>query len=495
MATKTNHGQLGLARWSIYINDGKWFPRDFDVVIIEFLQYALAGKVSKLLISEPRRHGKTTLISKNFVSYFLAHYPNDDVIISSYTQLLASNFGKDVKNILKEYGHLSPYNVELADDSRANNKFNLKHPYTGRVLAVGQAGSIIGFGAGLFIIDDPLKSPKEARSKTVTENLKEWIMGVAKTSLEFRKNGLPPIMIIIAQRLGTNDLHGIIKQNEPVISAKEALEILRAGGKIPEDTWVDLNFPAICEDPEEDLLGRAKGEALWAEQRPIEWLEAERKAMGSFLFNAIYQGNPQERDGPIFKRQWFLNEKGDILPSILIKSDSLPDNPNEMRYWDFAASGDDGDNLASIKTAFFDDKLVVRGILNGKYSASQVLNRFEATTVKDGKDCRIVVEQEPGSMSKLLIKKFRQLEILNDYPRILADKVKDSKLDRSFDLEILAENGKLLFDTDKLTEREIKMIINQLIAFTGEDGGEDDIVDTLTGSARYWKRPRRKVVV
>lgn len=36
-------------------------------------------------------------------------------------------------------------------------------------------------------------------------------------------------------------------------------------------------------------------------------------------------------------------------------------------------------------------------------------------------------------------------------------------------------------------------LIDQLVVFTGEDGGEDDIVDTITGSCRFWTRPRRRV--
>lgn len=495
------HGQLGLVRWGIYINQGAWMPRNFDVVIIKFLQYALAGRVSKLMISEPRRHGKSTLISRNFISYFLAYYPWDDVILSSYTQLLASEFGKQCKNILKEYGHLTPYNVRLAEDSKANNKFNLQKPYTGRMLAVGQAGSILGFGAGLFVVDDPIKSPKEARSRTVHENLQEWIMGVAKTSLEYRKNGLPPIMVVIAQRLATNDLHGIIYENEPVIEATEALTTLDQGGNIPADTWVNINFPALCEDPHSDLVGRKEGEALWPEMRPREWLLSEQKAMGSYLFNAIYQGNPQEREGPVFKREWFLDDKGDILPSLLTNKTILPSKLNEMRYWDFAASGEDGDNLAATQTAYYHDNtnneklLIIRDLLHGQYSSNQVLNRFTTTTIKDGKNCRIMVEQEPGSMSKLLITKFRRLPELNGYPRILSDKVRDSKLDRSFDLEVMAETGRIRFDTDTMRKKTIMKIIMELIGFTGEDGGEDNIVDTLTGSARYWERPRRRIRV
>lgn len=482
-----NHGLLGLGRWSILINEGRWRPRNFDILIIEFLQYALAGKVSKILLSVPRRHGKSTLISKNFASYFLAHFPNENVILSSYSQLLASQFGKDCKNIIKHYGQLSPYNVELAEDSKANNKFSMKKPFVGQMLAVGAAGSIMGFGANLFIVDDPIKSPKEAASTTTQFNLEEWFEGVAKTCLETRSDGRPPIMVVIAQRLHINDLHGIIKNNEPYLSANDALQILRNGGSIDPNTWVDLNLPAICENPAIDPLGRKLNEVLWDEQRSYDWLMAEKSAMGSYLFNAIYQGEPQEREGNVFKREWFLDERGDPLKEILTNSNYLPDTLNEMRYWDFAASGEGGDAAAGFRNAYHDKKLIFRGLIHGKFSAGQMLHKYKTTTIKDTEAILSIIEQEPGSGTKLLIKRFKQEPELKDFT-IKRDKVSVSKLERSFDLEVLAENNRILFDTDMMTIDEIKKVIFELIAFTGEEGGEDNIVDTMTGAARYWAK-------
>ena len=111
-----------------------WAPRDFDLVIIELLEKALQGKVSRILLSVPSRHGKSTLISRNLASYFLAHYPNDKVILSAYSQGLASEFGGQVKDIINHYGYLSKYNVKLSNDSRAKNKFNLDG-YRGQMLA------------------------------------------------------------------------------------------------------------------------------------------------------------------------------------------------------------------------------------------------------------------------------------------------------------------------------------------------------------------------
>lgn len=476
------HGQLGIGRWSILINNGRWRPRNFDILIIELLQYALQGRVSKVLLSVPRRHGKSTLISRNFASYFLSHFPNDNVILSSYSQMLASQFGKDCKNIIKEYGSLSPYHVELAEDSKANNKFNMKSPYVGRMLAVGAAGSIMGFGANLFIIDDPIKSPKEAASKTIQFNLEEWIEGVAKTCLETRTNGLPPIMIVIAQRLNINDLHGIIKKNEPYIGAKKAFEILRKGGSIPPDTWVDFNLPAICEDPTTDLLGRKKDEVLWKEQRSYEWLMAEKKAMGSYLFNAIYQGEPIEREGHIFKRNWFEN--------CIISSKDVPANLPTIRYWDFAASGEEGDSTAGLLTSWNGETLYIMDLVYGKFTASQVERKFKQTTKKDGKHVVQLIEQEPGSGSKILINHLQHDPDLRGHT-ILADKVKENKIVRSFDLEVLSDSRQVKMVNSWWNER----FVNQLVSFTGEEGNPDDIVDTGTGSARYWRKPKARIFV
>lgn len=484
-----NHGLLGLGRWSLLINEGRWTPRDFDILIIELLQYALQGRVSKILLGVPSRHGKSTLISRNFVSYFLSHFPNEKVILTSYSQQLASEFGSQVKDIINYYGYLSPYKPGLSEDSKAKNKFNIKKPYDGRMLATGAAGSILGFGAGLFVIDDPIKSVAEADSKTLQSKLKEWIGGTAKSRLEHRTDGLPPIMIVIAQRLHLKDLHGIIKETEPFIDAHEALSILRNGGSISPHTWVDLNLPAICEDPETDLLGRDLGEVLWSEQRDYDWLMAEKKAMGSYLFNAIYQGNPQERDGEIFRREWFEDPITKKL-TCTIKPEELPKDIPRLRYWDFGASGDAGDGTSALLTGWDGETLYFLDLVHGKYSSSKVLRKFPKICKKDGNATAVRVEQEPGSGSKLLINKFRHEKELKGY-RIRSDKVTLSKKVRAFDLESLAEDRKIKMVKAYWNEK----IIDQLVAFTGEDGGEDDIVDTCTGSARHWLRPRRKVRV
>ena len=483
---QTEHGVLGLGRWSIYINNGYWQPRDFDVLIIELLQYALQGRVSKILLGVPSRHGKSTLISKNFASYFLAHFPNDKVILTAYSQGLASEFGGQVKDVLNYYGGLSPYKVSLSTDSKAKNKFKLNHPYHGQMLAVGAGGSILGFGAGLFIVDDPIKNVADAESKVKQQRLADWFGGTAKTRLERRSNGLPPIMLVIAQRLHLKDLHGIIRETEPTIDAREGLTILRNGGTIDPNTWIDLNIPAICDSPD-DLLGREIGEALWPAQRSTEWLMAERKAMGSYLFNAIYQGQPVERDGNIFKREWFMNETNHRIYNQ-INRDELPKDLPMLRYWDFAASGKDGDQTSGLLTGYDGENLYFIDLVHGNWSSNEVLKRFKKTAHRDGRGVLIKIEQEPGSGSKLLISRFRNEKDLRKY-HIRADKVNLKKNVRSFDLEAIAEDHRCYFVR---ADWNIDLI-DQLVSFTGKEGASDDMVDTATGSARHWLRPKRKI--
>ena len=483
---QSEHGVLGLGRWSIYINNGYWQPRDFDVLIIELLQYALQGKVSKILLGVPSRHGKSTLISKNFASYFLAHFPNDKVILTAYSQGLASEFGGQVKDVLNYYGNLSPYKVSLSTDSKAKNKFKLNHPYHGQMLAVGAGGSILGFGAGLFIVDDPIKNVADAESKVKQQRLADWFGGTAKTRLERRSNGLPPIMLVIAQRLHLKDLHGIIRETEPTIDAKTGLQILRNGGTIDPNTWIDLNIPAICDSPD-DLLGREIGEALWPQQRSTEWLMAERKAMGSYLFNAIYQGQPVERDGNIFKREWFMDDRTHHIYNQ-INRDELPSDLPMMRYWDFAASGKDGDQTSGLLTGYDGENLYFIDLVHGNWSSNEVLKRFKKTAKRDGRGVLIKIEQEPGSGSKLLISRFRNEKDLRKY-HIRADKVHLKKNVRSFDLEAIAEDHRCYFVR---ADWNIDLI-DQLVSFTGKEGASDDMVDTATGSARHWLRPKRKI--
>ena len=110
-------GRQSLAEFSILTS------KDYQVnwhhlEIIKKLEAVERGEIKRLMIFMPPRHGKSELATIKFPAWFMGRNPNKSVISTSYTQELASTFGRSVRNICRspEYTTIFP-NVELSDDS------------------------------------------------------------------------------------------------------------------------------------------------------------------------------------------------------------------------------------------------------------------------------------------------------------------------------------------------------------------------------------------
>ena len=464
------------ALFAMKASEGAWKPYKHLNLIIELLMYVVQGRLTRLMVFCPPRHGKSELISYYFLTWYLGMFPDKRVILTTHTATFSRKWGRRCRNLLKKIGtDLFPTPVELSEDSQSASAWNIKN-HKGGLFTAGTGGAILGEGANLFLIDDPTKGFKKARSKTHQQELNDWWFTEAKTRLDADlNNGIKPCVVGIWQRLNKHDLAGQILEQEPQMPIHEAIQILRNGGNIPYGTWVICNLPAIAE--QNDPLGRNVGEALWSEKLPIEDLQSIKREMGSFRFQSLYQGDPQDPEGDIFKRVWFENSK--------IQKKDIPSNMPKLRYWDLGASGEEGDATSGILSGYHDDILYFIELVHGHFTASRVLSEFKNTLNRDGRSVTIRIEQEPGAGSKILIKKLRNE---NKKHMIRADKVTKDKLTRSFDLAALAEDGKV-----RIVDNIFDKVVNELVNFDGEEGGEDNIVDTCTGSANYWLRPRRKV--
>ena len=480
------------AFFAMKASENTWKPFKHLNFIIELLLYVVQGRLSRLMIFCPPRHGKSELISYYFLAWYLGNFPDKKVILTTHTAAFSRKWGRRVRNLLKKYGlSLFEQDIQLSEDSQAASNWNIKG-HVGGLFTSGTGGAILGEGANLFLIDDPTKGFKKANSKTHQQELNDWWYTEAKTRLDADlEKGIKPGVIAIFQRLNKWDLAGQILYkkdgnrvvpNEPQMDIHQALTILRKGGTIPYGTWVICNLPALAE--ENDLLGREYGEALWPEKMPSKELEDIKRDMGSFRFNAVYQGNPMEPEGGIFKRAWFRNSK---VPDK--KMDEMIQDLPSLRYWDLGASGEEGDNTAANLSYYDGEYIYFRKQLNKGLTPLQVDRYFVDTTLRDGKETTVRIEQEPGASPKVLINKFQRHPKLKGH-RIRSDKVRNAgdKLTRSFDLQSMAEDGKVL-----IAESIFDEVVNELVEFTGEDGGTDNIVDTCTGAARYWLKPKRKV--
>ncbi len=248
-------------------------------VLARHLEQAEAGKIKRLLIFAPPRHGKTMLVSQFFPAWCMGRNPSWQIIAASYGQELANDMGKAVKNQIDSDLHRNIFAGCCIDPSSRS----VRHCSTlqrGEYYSIGVGGAAVGRGANLLLIDDPVKSREEVESKLVREKLKTWYKAVAYTRL------MPDNRIVIINtRWHEDDLSGYVLS------------------EFPQEKWVVLDFKAIAE--ENDPLGRKEGDPLWEEAYPLLSLEAIREIVGSYEFTSQYQQRPVAKKGGMVQYKWF----------------------------------------------------------------------------------------------------------------------------------------------------------------------------------------------
>jgi hypothetical protein len=256
--------------------------------------YTNPQSISRLIISMPPRHGKSELASIHFPAWFLAKFPNKEVIATSYGADLATDFGRKVRNMFdkQDFKNVFP-SVNLAADSKAANKWNTNQG--GAYTAAGVGGAITGKGADLLIIDDPFKNSQEAMNEQVRQQKWEWLWDVAMTRLSQKG-----VVVLIMTRWHDDDfvgrLHGM-----PVDSVHP---------------WHELKFPAIATKNEHEEIfsprrntmvhyHRTVGESLWPDRYSVQELEARRNGMSKYSWSALFQQDPVDEESIEFKKEWF----------------------------------------------------------------------------------------------------------------------------------------------------------------------------------------------
>ncbi|MEZ5422934.1 MAG: phage terminase large subunit [Pyrinomonadaceae bacterium] len=283
--------------------------------VCEKLDQVTRGEAQRLMVFMPPRHGKSELVTIRYAAWRIARDPKLNIILASYSQKLANRFSRRVKRIVEQL-------VPLADDRKAADEWETK--MGGGMRAVGVGGGITGFGAGLVIIDDPIKSRGAAESVVRRENVAQWFNDDIYTRLE------PEAPIILIQtRWHEDDLAGrLIREMEE------------------GEKWQIVSLPAIAE--ENDALARKPGEPLWAERFSASRLAAVRRRLGSYSFEALYQQRPIPRSGGLFRREWF---------SRIVEH--APENLTWARGYDLAISQDTrADYTASFRCAFGKDNIL-----------------------------------------------------------------------------------------------------------------------------------------
>ena len=175
----------------------------------------------------------------------------------------------------------------LAFASRKPRTLELITTMQGYRFAAGMNGSLLGRGADIIIIDDPIKAT-DAMSEAERRRVNEAFDNTLRTRLNNKVHGA---IVIIMQRLHEDDLVGHV---------------------LDKDDWEVVTIPAIAmedrsyqlSDDPADVYFRPIGEVLHPEREPLEILEGIKRAQGSLTFSSQYQQTPLPLEGNIIKRKW-----------------------------------------------------------------------------------------------------------------------------------------------------------------------------------------------
>lgn len=259
---------------------GQWQIAPHLDLLAERLLDVAQGKVRRLLVQMPPRSGKSEFASANYPAWFLGTFPEKRVILASYEHDFAASWGAKARDRFAQWAPIL-WRLWVRRDSQAADDWQIAG-HAGGMVCAGVGGPIAGRGADLLIIDDPVKNAEEANSETYRDRAWDWYRSTAYTRLE--PGGA---IVLIQTRWHEDDLAGRVLAE----AAKQ------------RERWEAISLPALAE--ENDVLGRAEGEALWPERYPVETLAEIRESIGPYWWEALYQQRPAAPEGALFKQDWW----------------------------------------------------------------------------------------------------------------------------------------------------------------------------------------------
>jgi predicted phage terminase large subunit-like protein len=275
------------------------------LLLIETVEKVERGEIMRSATSIPPQHGKSTILSQFGVAWIIGKNPHKRIIVGTYGEDRAQRLGTLVREIVRSdtFRQVFP---EFALIRGGEAKDELVTTAGGSILFVGRGTATTGEPCDLFMIDDPLKDQKEAKSPAVRLELHEWYSAVVFS----RCHVLTPI-VIVHTRWHEDDLIG--RQCDPdhpdnKEDPERAEDVKR---------WAYINIPAIVDDPDlAAALGIEPGSALWPERFPLSHL-AEARRNNPQIFAALYLGKPSPDEGDFFTKDMIVTYKRGQLPKEL----------------------------------------------------------------------------------------------------------------------------------------------------------------------------------
>lgn len=338
-------------------------PAAHHRLLIDKLEKVERKEIMRLMIWMPPGSAKSTYASVLFPAWYMARNINKNVLAASHTSGLAEGFSKRVNDLVVEHADLLGYTTANSAVERWYTSNGCQYKCTG----VG--GGIAGFRSDLCIIDDPVRTRKDADSKTYRDTAYNWY----KADVFPRLKPKAPV-VIIQTRWHEDDLSGRLIQDD-------------------REGWEVIKLPALAEA--DDPLGRAIGVPLGTDDDYgyDDQLLLALREQGQRDWWSLYQQSPRPVSGGIFNVA-----KVEIV-------EAAPARMQLVRAWDLASTKETGGRDPDWTVGLLlgrtpEAAYVVSDVVRVRGGPDEVEKTIKATASRDGKRVLISLPQDPGQAGK-----------------------------------------------------------------------------------------------
>jgi hypothetical protein len=318
-----------------------WWTQEVAWQLQRFYNEMVDGRRPKLAISSPPQHGKSWAAT-DFIAYVAGKQPDRKTIFGSYSDDLGVRTNNDLQRIFmsEPFKKIFP-GTRISEDAVATGSDRWKRN-SSLIEFIGREGSfrnttvsgqINGLELHFGVIDDPLKGREEARRLNARN--KVWDRFADDFLSRFAKDAA---LLVVMTRWDVDDLLGRYMERFPELRM--------------------LNYPAIAEH---DERFRRKGEPLFPELKPLDFLRDRKKLLTQPSWESIYQQHPIVVGGGQFPI-----EKLKVLPFF-----DTSKITHSIRYWDKAASDteDAAFTAGVLMHAMKDGSFVISHVARGQWTA------------------------------------------------------------------------------------------------------------------------------
>lgn len=241
------------------------------------------------IVSTPPRTGKSQLLAIWTAVWALGEDPDLEVVIVSYSDELAQEHSRKARAIIREHSEFLGF--RLSSEKTAVGMWRVEG-HVGGMLATGINSGVTGFGAGLMVIDDPVKDAAEADSKAHRERVLKEFRGTLATRVHPGGS-----VVVVMTRWHEKDLAGELLRAEP-------------------ERWRRTNVPAVADPMVPDALGRAPGVAMVSALGfTAGHFAGLRRTVGERVWFALYSGVPSTPAGGLVKASWLEDWRLSVAPA------------------------------------------------------------------------------------------------------------------------------------------------------------------------------------